>query len=95
MTIGTPQIVDLDKDGNSGLIASSAGSMPSYVDIYRWNGLSSEKAEVAKQTGNEYVLLNNKIIDNVDAWISETSISQGEKHFYRYQEGKLIEDSSL
>jgi hypothetical protein len=91
LTMGTPLIVDLDNDGKLEYIATSAGSLPPYVDIYRWNNRNFEKAEVAKQTGDEYALLYNKMIDNIDTWVIETGTSQGEKHFYRYHDGRLIE----
>lgn len=90
LTMGSPQIVDLDEDGLEELIAVSTGSIPSFVDIYRWNGNCFEKSSVTDETNNVYAILN--IIDN--EWVIETgSYVEGEtleSTLCRYEKGKLI-----
>ena len=94
LTMGSPQIVDLDDDGVEELVAVSAGSLPSYVDFYRWGQNRFEKASVTEATGKDYAQLYNKN----GQWIIESGkLGNGKAEtiqYYRYDNGKLIDISS-
>ncbi|WP_313162579.1 hypothetical protein [Sedimentibacter sp.] len=87
LTMGTPTVADLDRDGQEELIAGSAGSLPPYADIYKWNNDHFEKVEITEATGNLYAYLD--IID--DEWIITTGLQDHEPTMYKYKEGKIIE----
>lgn len=91
LTMGTPQIVDLDGDGQEEIIAISIGSLPSFVDIYKWNENHFEKASITDATDNTYADIYNED----GKWIIESGkFGNGQEttpHYYRYEGGKLIE----
>lgn len=88
LVMGTPQIVDLDEDGVEELIAVSAGSIPSYLTVYRWNGTIFEQANVGEQLGSEQAFLEYRRVGDQYHWVIKTD--QGE---YRYDNGMLVEPS--
>lgn len=93
LTMGTPNIVDLDSDGKEELVAGSAGSLPTYLDIYRWNNNHFEKADIAEFTGNDYAHLSNTIDTDGKYFIEAGLLVDGkppESTLYKYGEGKLI-----
>lgn len=59
LTMDNPMIIDLDKDGTDELLGVSMGSLPGWVDIYRWNGKDFEMASVTEATGNTYAYVLN------------------------------------
>ena len=87
LTMGSPVIADLDRDGREELIAGSRGSVPSFVHIYRWNDNCFERADVCEATGNLYAFAD--IING--EWIIKTGVQGSEPTSYRYEAGKLIE----
>ncbi|WP_313343020.1 hypothetical protein [Sedimentibacter sp.] len=87
LTMGTPTVADLDRDGQEELIAGSAGSLPPYADIYKWNNDHFEKVEITEATGNLYAYLD--IIDG--EWIVITGLQDHEPTMYKYEAGKLTE----
>lgn len=91
LTMGNPEIVDLDCDGQDELVAVSTGSLPGFVDIYKWNKDHFEKSSITEATGNTYA--NLYIQDG--KWIIESGkCEEGkeiEPHYYRYENNKLIE----
>lgn len=91
LTMGSPQIVDLDRDGQDELVAVSVGSLPPFVEIYRWNNDHFEKADITENTKSTYA--NLYTVDG--EWIIETGIydngKTSEPKLYKYKEGKLIE----
>ncbi|NYB73597.1 hypothetical protein HZF24_05525 [Sedimentibacter hydroxybenzoicus DSM 7310] len=87
LTMGSPAIADLDRDGQDELIAGSTGSLPPFVDIYRWNNDCFERAEITEATGNLYAYL-----DTInDEWIIKSGLQNVEPKLYKYEAGKLIE----
>lgn len=90
LTMGSPKIVDLDDDGKEELIAASAGSLPPFVEIYRWNINSFEKADITESTSSSFSL----IYMEKDQWIIETGIIEDNKALesvlYKYYDGSLI-----
>lgn len=91
LTMGSPEIVDLDNDGKEELIAVSAGSLPPFVDIYKWNNNSFEKADISELTKSTFSLLYML----KGEWIIETGIIEDYKSvetvLYKYIDGKLIQ----
>ncbi|MGD9569379.1 MAG: hypothetical protein AB7V48_13890 [Sedimentibacter sp.] len=91
LTMGSPNIVDLDGDGQDELTAGSAGSLPPYLDIYKWNNDHFEKSDVGKATKSNYASLYT--IDGT--WFIETGVYENsktsEQKLYKYRAGKLIE----
>ena len=91
LTMGTPTIVDLDMDGKEDLIAGSAGSLPPYIDIYKWNNDHFGKADIVKATESDY----STISQINGTWLIETGLIKDGKSYenklYKYEEGKLIE----
>lgn len=89
LTMGSPQIADLDKDGQEEIIGVSAGSLPPYVDIYKWNNDHFEKADIVNDTESTYA--NLYTIDG--EWLIETGKYENEKTteatLYKYEAGKL------
>ena len=74
-------------DGYEELVAHSAGSLPPYVDIYRWSNNCFERAEITESTGNLYALL-----DTINGeWIIKTGLQDSEPDIYKYEAGRLIE----
>lgn len=98
LTMGTPYIVDLDGDGVNEYIGVSTGSMPGFVDIYRWNGEFFVKASVTESTNNIYANLYNNQVTSENksiqdgSWIIETG-NNDKSEFYRYELGKLVKTS--
>lgn len=89
LTMGSPTFVDLDKDGQEELIASSRGSLPPFVHIYKWNNDHFEKVDIAEATDSDYVTLN--ITDgNIKTGLIENG-KASENILYEYEAGKLIE----
>ncbi len=91
LTMGTPTIVDLDMDGKEELIAGSSGSLPPYIDIFKWNNEHFEKADIVEATESDYATLSQVN----GTWFIETGLiedgkSSGNK-LYKYESGKLIE----
>lgn len=89
LTMGSPKLADIDRDGKNELIAISMGSLPPYVWIYRWNNNHFEQADVAKELGYVYARL---VEEN-----GETIIHSGTNDIlstYRYKDGKLIKISN-
>lgn len=93
LTMGSPTIVDLDGDGQAELTAGSAGSIPPYLDIYKWNNDHFEKADVCEATKSDYASL--RTIDGI--WFIETGLYENSKtsehKLYKYDAGKLIEET--
>ncbi len=90
LTMGSPQILDLDEDGEPELLAVSMGSLPSFVNIYRWNQNHFEGASVTDATGNTYANLTNQ----EGKWTIESGewekSSVEEPEFFTYEKGRLI-----
>lgn len=90
LTMGSPEIVDLDNDGKEELIAVSAGSLPPFVNIYKWNNNNFEKADISELTKSTFSLLYML----KGEWIIETGIIEdyksGETVLYKYVDGRLI-----
>ena len=93
LTMGSPTIVDLDMDGQEELIAGSAGSLPPYIDIYRWNHDHFEKADIVEASKSDYASLNT----TDGRWLIETGLyensSPSEHKLYKYEAGELIEEN--
>lgn len=91
LTMGTPTIVDLDMDGKEELISGSAGSLPPYINIYKWNNDNFEKADIVEATESDYASLSQ--VDGT--WLIETGLigvgESSENKLYEYESGKLIE----
>lgn len=92
LATGTPEEVDLDGDGQDELVAVSAGTIPSYVWIYRWNQDHFEKADVAASTGKTSARLTEQKTFEV-ANMAEGTDAQPES--YKYRNGKLIKMAVL
>ncbi|KKM09433.1 hypothetical protein SY88_18970 [Clostridiales bacterium PH28_bin88] len=88
LTMGTPWDGDLDGDGQEDVVATSGGSLPGYVWIYRWNKDHYEKADVAESTGNVYAS-----IDRLEGTVWIETGKPNEPHYYQYRDGKLVEFS--
>ena len=90
LTMGSPEIIDLDNDGRDELIAVSAGSLPTFVDIYKWNNDGFEKADISEATESDFASL----YISKDEWIIETGIIVDGKAprtaLYKYKDGKLL-----
>mgnify|MGYP000846718420 FL=1 len=90
LTMGSPEIIDLDNDGRDELIAVSAGSLPTFVDIYKWNNDCFEKADISEATESDFASL----YISKDEWIIETGIIVDGKvpgtALYKYKDGKLL-----
>ena len=92
LTISNPQIVDLDNDSKEELLAVSMGSLPPFVEIYKWNNDHFEKADIAEATGSLYAKIDT--INN--EWIIETGLQGSEETtFYKYEDGNLIKHREL
>lgn len=91
LTMGTPTIADLDMDGKEELIAVSAGSLPPYIDIYKWNKEHFEKADIVEAAESDYATL----LQIKGRWLIETGIIEegksSENKLYKYESGKLTE----
>ena len=89
LTMGSPQIADLDKDGQEEIIGVSAGSLLPYVDIYKWNNDHFEKADIVNDTESTYASLYT--IDG--EWLIETGKYENgkttEATLFKYEAGKL------
>ncbi len=88
LEIDNPTAADLDNDGSQELASVSMGSVPGFVDIYRWNEDHFEKASVTESAGFFYAGLYSR----EGKWIIESG-QQGEPHFYQYMNGRLIEQA--
>ncbi len=91
LTMGSPEYVDLDRDGRDELLGVSAGVVPSYVDIFRWNGEHFEMADISKETNHFYVALQN---ENGIWYIEAGNFDENNKMVYTYfiyRDGMLIE----
>lgn len=90
LTMGSPTVVDLDIDDQAELIASSRGSLPPFVDIYRWNNDHFETVDLAEATNSDYVTLNT--LDGIiETGLIESGKASGKTTLYKYEAGKLIE----
>lgn len=90
LTMGSSTFVDLDRDGQEELIASSRGSLPPFVHMYRWNNDHFEKVDIAEATGSDYVTLNTT--DGfIETGLIENGKASGKTTLYKYETGKLIE----
>lgn len=91
LTMGSPEIVDLDGDGIEELIDISRGSLPPYVDIYRWNNDNFEMVGIGEATGNAYAML----YQDEEGWIIKAGRPTEDigklTKFYKYDRGKLVE----
>lgn len=88
LTMGNSQFVDLDNDNKEELLAVSMGSLPPFVNIYKWNNDQFEKTDIAEATESLYARIET--INN--EWIIETGLQGSEKiTLYKYEKGKLIE----
>ena len=91
LSMGSPRRIDLDENGSQELVVVSQGSIPSYVEIYRWNQQHFEGASVTEATDSTYAHLYYQ----EGAWIIEAGKVEGNQakkpRFYRYDEGTLIE----
>ncbi|MGD9567230.1 MAG: hypothetical protein AB7V48_02735 [Sedimentibacter sp.] len=89
LTMGSPSFIDLDRDGQEELIASSRGSLPPWVDIYRWNNDHFETVDIAEATDSDYVTLNT--IDGIiETGLIENGKAYGKTTLYKYEDSKLI-----
>ena len=70
LTMCSPTIVDLDMDGREELLAGSAGILPPYIDIYRWNYDHFEKADIVEATKSDYASLTT----TDGTWIIDTGL---------------------
>lgn len=77
---------DLDEDGKIEIVAVSQGSLPSFVWIYRWNGTSFERMDVAETTQNKYARVK---IGQSEFWLEAGK--SNEPHYYLYQDSRLME----
>lgn len=77
-------INDLDEDGRQELTATSRGSLPTFVEIFKWNGNCFESADVTTCTKMEYSTLYNKN----SRWIIESG-NANEPYYYIYKGSKL------
>jgi hypothetical protein len=77
-------IRDLNEDGIQELTATSRGSLPTFVEIFRWKGNCFESADVSKHTKMMYSTLYKKN----GRWIIESG-NANEQYYYIYKDGKL------
>ena len=90
LVMGSPLTADLNGDSIEELTAVSTGSLPSFVDIYRWKKDKFEKVSINEITNNDYTNLYNK----EGNWIIESGKFENdklEKFYYEYDNDKLIE----
>ncbi len=96
LRMGTPQATDLKSGGKEVLVAASAGSIPTYVEMYQWDGQGFGRANIAEQTGCDYAVVFSRTVGDREKWLIETGrLQQGvvkEKQHYRFEEGQLIEE---
>ena len=90
LTMGSPEIIDLDNDGQDELIAVSVGSLPTFVDIYKWNNDNFERADIPEATESGFA----RLYMSKGEWIIETGIIVDDKTpkttLYKYKDGKLL-----
>ncbi|WP_034327786.1 DUF3221 domain-containing protein [Alkaliphilus transvaalensis] len=67
---GSYNHIDLDGNGQMEWVATSSGSLPPYVVIYRWNGESFEWADVSAAVGGNYA----NLIQKNNEWILESGM---------------------
>jgi hypothetical protein len=91
LTMGTPKTVDLDQDGSDELMGVSVGSLPGYVDVYRWNENHFEKVEISEATNSTYV--NLEYINDIWYFVTSTTeaINNFEFRYFIYNNEKLLE----
>jgi hypothetical protein len=77
-------IHDLDEDGRQELTATSMGSLPPFVEIFRWNENRFESTNVATNTKMIYA----RLYDKNGRWIIESG-NVKEQYYYMYKDGKL------
>ncbi len=91
LTMGSPEIVDLDMDGKEELAAISTGSLPPFVDVYRWNNNHFERVDIAEAAESSYA----RLYTADGEWFMEAgTYENGETSkfsLYKYKDGKLIE----
>ncbi|WP_429086236.1 hypothetical protein [Brassicibacter mesophilus] len=91
LVMGSPQIVDLDEDGQEEIVGISTGSLPGFVEVYRWDQDHFEKADIADTTDNTYA----NLYQQEGKWIIESGKWENgkieDRKFYRYTSGRLIE----
>ncbi len=90
LVMGSPLFADLNDDGIEELTAVSTGSLPSFVNIYRWQDDKFEKVSITEITNNDYANLYNK----EGNWIIESGKFENDKlqkFYYKYDNDKLIE----
>lgn len=90
MSNTTEEILELD--GTSYYVATSRGSLPSYVSIIRWHGTGFEYADVADELDMVYANLKHaldRVWIEVGSWgdIDEPAVT---KHYF-YEKGYLIQ----
>ncbi|WP_202080635.1 hypothetical protein [Caldalkalibacillus salinus] len=77
---------DLNHDGTSLLVATSRGSVPSFVHILRWNGQRFEYTNVTEATGNDYARLREI---NDKTYIEVGDLYETNFDIYQYDQGIL------
>lgn len=77
-------ICDLNEDVIQELTATSRGSLPTFVEIFRWTGNCFESTDVSKHTKMTYSTLYEKN----GRWIIESG-NANEPNYYMYTDGKL------
>lgn len=87
---GPFETIDLDKDGIEEWAAVSFGSLPPYLDIYRWNGSGFEMASIMEALGTNFAYYheeNNEyfIESGIYAPDDGTVLAR-----YKYNDGKLV-----
>lgn len=95
LKLGSPEFSDLDGDGQEEVLAVSTGSIPGYLDIYRFNDGCYEVASVTQNTGNDYAYLYER---NGMQLIEAGKIIEGsgkDSFLYKYDQGKLIQLSDM
>ncbi len=88
---GSPEFLDLDGDGKEEVFAVSTGSLPGYVDIYRFDKGSCEVASITDDTANDYA----NLYQENGVYLIETGKIRdgrcGERYLYKYDQGKLVQ----
>lgn len=87
---GSPAgITDVDRDGILEIFATSRGSNPAYVWIYRWHQNQFYKIDVAATVPGTYASLTSEQ-NVIEVGIKDAESEKVEKALYKYKEGSLI-----